>query len=217
MKRLIKIFTGIVLLPFLAGFAIEFFKILQRLHYGFAIHPAFLFGAAAYAILHIFFHKPIMSYVFAHEFTHALWASLFGGSLKAFRASRFGGHVVVTRSNMWVAIAPYFFPFYTFLVLSFWGFLDVVGIRDKSFVSICFMTGLSLAFHMAFTGHSLIKKQRDFKKGGWLLSVVLILIFNIISIILIFEILDPDAVQVQRFLNASIDHSVGVVLQWLNP
>ena len=40
-----------------------------------------------------------------------------GGRLKKFRVTADGGHVVVTKTNFMIALAPYFFPFYAVLVV----------------------------------------------------------------------------------------------------
>lgn len=84
--------------------------------------------------MHIVLHKPIMTYVFAHEFTHALWALPFGGRLKDFRAGESGGHAVVTRSNVLVALASYFFPIYAYLVLVLFGIFIAVAAKAKFFL-----------------------------------------------------------------------------------
>ena len=215
-KKLINIVLGLLLLPLLPGFAVEFFKILQNLEFGFAVHETLVYGFTAYIVLHIVLHKPIMAYVFAHEFTHALWALPFGGRLKDFRAGESGGHAVVTRSNVLVALAPYFFPIYAYFVLALFGIFIAVGAKGKVFPYICFLTGFTVSFHLLFTGHSLLKKQSDLKRGGILLSLVLILLLNIIFITLILKVLAPDAVHFGSFFKDSIDLSVTLVLKLVN-
>ena len=216
MGKLIKIILGIILLSLIPGFAVEFFRTLQKLQFGFAIHDAFVYGFAAYIAVHIVLHKPVVTYVFAHEFTHALWALPFGGKLKDFRAGESGGHAVVTRSNMLVAIAPYFFPLYSFLILGLFGIFIVAGIKGKVFPFVCFFTGLTLSFHLVFTGYSLVKKQSDLKKGGILLSLVLILLLNIIFIVLILKALNPRAIDFTAFVNDSVDFSNTIVMRIIN-
>ena len=216
LKKFINIVFGLLLLPLVPGFAVEFFKILQNLRFGFAVHGTLVYGFAVYIVLHIVMHKPIMTYVFAHEFTHALWALPFGGRLKDFRAGESGGHAVVTRSNVLVAIAPYFFPLYSYLILGLFGIFVAAGIKGKVFPYICFLTGFTVSFHLLFTGHSLLKKQSDLKKGGILLSLVLILLLNMIFTVLILKVLSPDAVDFWLFLKDSVDYSVALVLKLIN-
>lgn len=215
-RKFFYILVGILLLPLLAGFAVEFYRVLEEINFCFEIHPALVYGFLAYIALHIVFFKPIMTYVFAHEFTHALWAIPFGGKLKDFRAGESGGYAVVTRSNLIVAIAPYFFPLYTYLVLGLFGIFISAGIRETVFPYICFLTGLTLSFHLIFTGLSLLKKQSDLRKGGMLLSIALILILNMVFIVLIFKVLDSDTIRFVPFLKDSINYSIALVLKNLN-
>ena len=62
--------------------------------------------------------KPMWVYVFGHELTHALWTWLMGGRVKQFKATSKGGHVIVTKTNFLIALAPYFFPVYAVLVVA---------------------------------------------------------------------------------------------------
>ena len=112
-EKLIRTLVGIILLPLAVGFAVEFYGILKTIGFGLGIHRNLVYGFLSYIPLHIFLHKPIMTYVFAHEFTHALWALPFGGRLRDFRAGESGGHAVVTKSNVLVVLAPYFFPLFS--------------------------------------------------------------------------------------------------------
>ncbi|MFO1511751.1 MAG: hypothetical protein U1F83_02370 [Verrucomicrobiota bacterium] len=61
--------------------------------------------------------KPMWIYVVGHELTHAIWVWLFGGSVKKFKASSSGGHVIVDKNNFLISLSPYFFPFYVVLVV----------------------------------------------------------------------------------------------------
>jgi len=78
---------------------------------------ATLAGAGCWLAIFLLLPKPMWVYVFGHELTHAIWTWLFGGRVKKFKASSQGGHVVVTRNNFIIALAPYFFPLYAVLVV----------------------------------------------------------------------------------------------------
>ena len=56
-------------------------------------------------------------YVFGHELTHALWTWLFGGQVKKMKVSSSGGHVIISKTNFLIALAPYFFPLYAVIVV----------------------------------------------------------------------------------------------------
>ncbi len=63
LKKVINIVLGLLLLQLVPGFVYEFFRVLQKLRFGFAIHETLVYGFAAYIVLHIVLHKPIMVYV----------------------------------------------------------------------------------------------------------------------------------------------------------
>ena len=64
-------------------------------------------------------------YVFGHELTHALWVWLMGGRVSRFRVGREGGHILTDKNNFLIALAPYFFPLYSILVLALYGALSL--------------------------------------------------------------------------------------------
>ena len=54
----------------------------------------------------------------ATELTHALWTWLMGGKVNRFKVTSKGGHVIVSKTNFLIALAPYFFPVYAVLVVA---------------------------------------------------------------------------------------------------
>src|SRR3990172_2925734 len=116
-KRILKILFGLLLVPFCAGFVWQFATTVFTVRYR-PVTPYYFFaGGLTYLTVHLLFKKPVLTYVIGHELTHALFALLFGGSVKAFRASNRGGRVTLTKSNFIITLAPYFFPLYTALAL----------------------------------------------------------------------------------------------------
>jgi hypothetical protein len=91
-----------------------------------------LAGAACWAVVFLMLPKPMLIYVFGHELTHALWTWLFLGKVKRFKAAAKGGHVVVTKNNFLIVLAPYFFPLYATLVVAIFTLGHVVGPPIKS-------------------------------------------------------------------------------------
>ncbi len=134
----------------------------------------FLAGAVCWAIVFLSLPKPMWLYVVGHELTHALWAVAFGGRVKAFRATPRGGHVVLTKSNAFIVLAPYFFPLYAFLwTLLFLGagiWLDT----QRVLLGFHFGLGAAYAFHLSLTAHVLRVDQPDLRGEGWLFSGILI-------------------------------------------
>ena len=113
-------------------------------------------------------------YVVGHELTHALCTWLLGGRVKKFKASSKGGHVVVTKNNFVIALAPYFFPLYAVLVVLV--FLGGDWIWNWKAYAVWFhlLLGASYGFHVTLTWHILKNTQSDITEQGYLFSAVVI-------------------------------------------
>src|SRR6478735_1221310 len=126
----------------------------------------FLSGAACWIVIYLLLPKPMLLYVFGHELTHAVWTWVFGGRVKKFKATSRGGHVVVTRSNFVVALAPYFCPIYAILlVLIFWAGHWFFNWRHF-LVWFHLLVGAAYAFHVTLTAHILKHDQTDITDQG---------------------------------------------------
>lgn len=142
-------------------------------------------GMAAFALCWMSVSHPVKTYVLGHELTHALWGLLFGAVPSKLRVSAAGGSVNLTKSNMLITLAPYFFPFYTFLVI-------VVALVTSAFIRPLpclplwmFAVGFTWAFHALFTLETLAQRQPDVKLYGRIFSWVFIFLANV-ALILVF-------------------------------
>jgi tellurite resistance protein TehA-like permease len=106
MPKWVKTVLAILLLPVCIGAVSAFWLVLQASGDATTIWVAFLSGAACWLVIYLLLPKPMLLYVFGHELTHALWTWLFGGKVKKFKASAKGGHVIVTKNNFLIALAP---------------------------------------------------------------------------------------------------------------
>jgi hypothetical protein len=136
------------------------------------------------------------SYVLGHELTHAMAAWATGGSVYAISVGEKEGHVDLSHSSVFVALAPYCVPFYALAVavgyrLLLWGKPDAGG--EPLFL--CLLGG-ALGAHLLFTWDSLTRtRQPDLDAaGGVLFSVALIAIANALAIMLLLKGLFPDSV-----------------------
>jgi hypothetical protein len=165
---------------------------------------AFGGGALAYGLLQVLVSKPLFFYVLGHELTHAMASWLQGGRADDLQVSTSkGGSVKVSRSNALVALAPYLFPLYTFMVL---GIVLVFDPNPSRLPLILFLYGFTLAFHGALTLHTLAEHQSDLEEVGWFLAIPLILCVNAIVVVLILSLSFPEAPSFLAFLKAvSID------------
>ena len=110
MPKWCKTLVAILLLPACLGAASALWKVVRSSGSADTIWVATASGATCWLAIYLLLPKPMWVYVFGHELTHALWTWLMGGRVKKFKASSTGGHVIVTKNNFLIALAPYFFP-----------------------------------------------------------------------------------------------------------
>jgi hypothetical protein len=166
-------------MPVCVGAVWALWQVLRASGHADTVWVAALSGAACWIVIYLLLPKPMWVYVFGHELTHALWTWLLGGRVKQFRASAKGGHVVVTKSNFAIALAPYFFPLYAILVVA----VFVVGqyFLDWRPYVVWFhlLLGSAYAFHVTLTWHILQSDQSDISDQGYIFSFVVIFLGNI--------------------------------------
>lgn len=135
-------------------------------------------GALVYLGFEKYVHKPMWFYVWGHELTHAFSGLLTGAKIYSIRANSKKGEVRLSKSNAFVALSPYVFPFYSLVVLfSFW-ILQFWWTHPAAVRAFQFLIGFTLSFHASFTWDSLHRQQPDLKILGMALSGVLIIIGN---------------------------------------
>lgn len=174
---------AILLLPVCAGAASALWMVLQATGSEDTTWVPALAGAACWVVIYLLLPKPMLVYVFGHELTHALWTWLFGGRVKKFKASARGGHVIVTRNNFLIALAPYFFPFYAVLVMAaFWAGHWFWNWRHY-LVWFHLALGAAYAFHITLTWHILKHSQTDISEQGYLFSSAIIFLGNIAALL----------------------------------
>ena len=146
---------------------------------------ALLGGMLAFALCWMSVPHPVKTYVLGHELTHAIWGLLFGAVPSRLRVSESGGSVNLTKSNMLITLAPYFFPFYTFVVVVA-AIVTYAFIRPLPWLPLwMFMVGFTWAFHVLFTIETLSQRQPDVKLYGRVFSWVFIFLANV-ALVLVF-------------------------------
>jgi hypothetical protein len=177
--RVAKTALGMLLVPLCIGFTWQFGTGVSGIAYKPVFPYLFIGGVLAYLTIHFLFRKPILTYVFGHELTHALFAVLFGGSVKSFKASDRGGQVTVTKSNFVITLAPYFFPLYTFITLVLYWIMAASAATGAT-RPLVFLAGATFAFHLVLTVIFLRTDQKDIREHGALFSYPLIYLFNLL-------------------------------------
>ena len=148
-------------------------------------------GMAAFAFCWATLSHPVRAYVLGHELTHALWGLLFGARPSDVRVSESGGSVKLSKSNVVITLAPYFFPFYTFLVIIV-ALVTYAFMRPLPFLPLwLFAIGFTWAFHVLFTLETLSRRQPDVRLYGRIFSWAVILIVNIALILVWLASMTP--------------------------
>ena len=182
--RWVKFVVAIFLLPVAAILTQTFFTVFARAtvaHRLWAGEEFWFFSLGAILWLIAFFGlpRPMVVYVFGHELTHALWVLLMGGRVSRFRVSRDGGHIVTDRNNFWIALAPYFFPLYSLMVIGVYGILGLF-LNVQPYGRLLYaLIGVTWAFHFTFTCWMIPKKQTDLTDHGTFFSLVVIYLMNL--------------------------------------
>jgi hypothetical protein len=180
----LKFVLGIALVPLCIGAASALWLVIAASGSADRIWAGLLAGAGCWLAIYLLLPKPMWVYVVGHELTHVLWTWLMGGRVKRFRATSSGGHVVVTKSNFLIALAPYFFPLYAILLAlaytagaHFWNW-------HPHAVWFHLLLGAAYAFHLTLTWHILQSRQTDITQQGYLFSGVVIFLGNVTVLLL---------------------------------
>lgn len=182
MPGIVRFFLGLLLIPACWGASravVDALASAAGSGDAFGAEPiAFCGGIVAFAVAWVVLPRPVRFYVLGHELTHALWGLLFGAVPSRLRVSAKGGSVNLTKTNLFITLAPYFFPFYTFVVIlaacavSF--FVHPLPWRPAW----TFAIGLTWAFHLLFTLQTLTQSQPDVHVYGRVFSWTFIFLAN---------------------------------------
>ena len=186
MNRFFRLVAGLALIPLCVAMTLALLDLLRGLAGG-LFSPEVLWlgiGYTLWLVLWFVMPQPARAYVMAHELTHALWALLFGARIRKMKVTAKGGSVSLSKTNLLITLAPYFFPFYTVLVLLLrWLVGCFVQPVPLPYVWL-FLVGLTWGFHLCFTVQSLLTRQPDILEYGRILSHAVIYIFNLLGILL---------------------------------
>src|ERR1700743_1534968 len=179
MPKWIKFIIALLLLPLCAGAARALWLVLHATYGADTVWVPLLAGAACWAVIFLLLPKPMWIYVFGHELTHAVWAWLFWGRVKKMKVSSKGGHVVISKTNFFIALAPYFFPIYAIIVVLVFALGNLIWNWHHYLVWFHLFVGAAYAFHLTLTCHILKTRQSDITSQGYLFSGVVIFLGNI--------------------------------------
>lgn len=193
----VKFIVALFLLPLCAVLSQTFFTSFARATVAERLWAGeefwfFSLGALLWLIAFFGLPRPIVLYVFGHELTHALWVWMMGGRVSRFKVGREGGHILTDKNNFLIALAPYFFPLYSILVLALYGalslFLDVQPYGRLLYALI----GVTWAFHFSFTCWMIPKNQTDLSDNGTIFALVVIYLMNLLLLGVMLIVASPN-------------------------
>ncbi|HNX53470.1 MAG TPA: hypothetical protein PLD51_06330, partial [Pontiellaceae bacterium] len=185
-KKFLKFIIGLFFLPLCWAFSKVVFSLLQSLPAAasgwtiWALPLGFMISIVGFFIL----PRPFRTYVLAHELTHAVWGLLMGAKVGKMKVGKSGGHVMLSKSNFIISLAPYFFPFYTVLVIGLWYGLGCFFDVSRYEVWWLAAVGLTWGFHVTFTVYMLSQHQPDIQENGRLFSYVIIYLASLFFVAL---------------------------------
>jgi hypothetical protein len=186
----VKLLLGILLLPVCLGTAQALGKELFAAGTMDRVWLPMLAGAACWVVIFVLLPKPMLIYVFGHELTHAVWTWAFGGRVTRFKATSDGGHVVTTKNNFLIALAPYFFPVYAVLLVVVFFTGDLLWQWRRGYlVWFHLLLGAAYAFHITLTWEILKTRQTDITSQGRLFSAVVIFLGNALLLVIAIPLL----------------------------
>jgi hypothetical protein len=167
----------------------------------------FCFGAVTWGLYHWQWRRGLMvTYVFAHEWTHALVARLFLAKIYRVVWSAQGGYVETNKSNVFISLAPYVMPLYTLVFLAVFtalgSLIDLPAIQElhlgrltlpfNSQKVFFFGLGLTWFYHLAYTIQTLHTEQSDLQRNGECFSFFVIITLNLYLLAWLLLMCSPD-------------------------
>ena len=206
MLKWFKLLIALLLLPVCAGAAMALWRVMQVSGQAETVWVATLAGAACWVVIFFMMPKPMWIYVLGHELTHALWAWLCGGQVKRLKVTSKGGHVIVTKTNFLIALAPYFFPLYAAIVVAIFVMAQLIWNWQGLLVWFHLFLGAAYAFHVTLTVYILQHRQTDITEHGYLFSGVIIFLGNIALLLVGLPLLmaKPDVLTALRWWGEAI-------------
>ena len=184
--RFLKLLIGVLLLPACGALTMTACRLVTQMSFaphalGDAALWAFVAGYALWLAVFTFLPKPMRTYVLGHELTHAIWALLMGARVGGLKVKKSGGQVRTSKTNWFIALAPYFFPFYAMLFIGLFLLAYAIWNLAAYFWVLFFLVGLGWSFHVTFTLMMLLTvKQPDVTSQGVIFSVAVIYCMNLL-------------------------------------
>lgn len=162
----------------------------------------------------VFRKKFLYVYVLGHELTHAFFILVCGGKVSGFKVTPDGGYVITNKTNVLIALSPYFIPFWTCFAVGvshLLGLFFQIPYHDEI---LYFIIGFTWTFHLAWTIWMIPRDQPDLKENGSFFSLTIIYLANILLLATLL-CLSPTGINFKSYcyqwINLFIDHSLALI------
>jgi len=181
MFLILKFISYPILLIFLAVNAYCVYKAGTDIIQYYKAYLWFAVGIATYFVIKPLFRKNLSFLeTFTHELTHTIVGLIFFQRIHSFTATDGEGGVMKHSgkhtNNVFIALAPYFLPIFTFTLLLF-----RIMVKTEYLQFFDVLIGLSVAFHFVAMIKDIRPNQSDIKTCGYVFSYLFIsafLLFN---------------------------------------
>ncbi len=123
----------------------------------------------------------IYLYVLGHELTHAVFVVLYRGKVTDFHVSVEGGYITTNKTNLVIALSPYFVPFWAVVCAAVYAAARYFAGLSQEWDRLLYaVMGVTWTFHMVWTLWMIPRDQPDLKENGTFLSLVVIYLGNLL-------------------------------------
>lgn len=135
-------------------------------------------------------------YVLGHELTHVFFVTCSGGRVTDFHVSADGGFITTNKSNLLIALSPYFVPFWSVIAgLGYVAIALALKFPPGSLLWFYGAMGVTWTFHMVWTLWMLPRDQPDLRENGTFFSLAVIFLANVLILAAIFCVADGDPLE----------------------
>jgi hypothetical protein len=209
--KIIKFFLGLLLLPLCVSVSQTIWHLIISIQpNGDALLPvpalALLLGLGLWLVMYYTMPHPVRSYILAHELTHAIWGALMGAEIFDINIEDDRGFVTMSKTNFLITLAPYFFPFYTVIIIACYYGLSIFFNVARYNLFWLAAIGFTWGFHLTFTISALLQHQTDIQQHGKIFSYTIIYLFNVIGIC--FWIIMVSPATLEAMINQLHDNTI---------
>lgn len=157
-------------------------------------------------------------YVLGHELTHVIFVYLCGGKVSGMHVTADGGYIMTNKSNVIIALSPYFIPFWSVVALLASTLLALFIKIPYHTEGLYCLIGATWAFHLLWTFWMIQRDQPDLQENGFFFSIVIIYLANVV-VLSVLLCLAPGNLTWHHWVNQFLDAGVylqSTILQWLN-